>query len=250
MGSEEENSNEKSEEVSSAKQILLEPLGRDSYFQIEERISYRFQNYDLLERSLTHRSIRGRGPSGDYERLEYLGDAVLDLAVAHLLLENHTELQEGDLSKMRAALVNTGSLADLARELNLSPFIRLSKGELANRGSERDSILADVVESLFGAIYRESGFDVALEIARKLFGEKVKTVFPRDPKTELQERLHTLSLGNPEYVLEESKGPEHAPTFLTSLYVDGKLLGQGEGHTKKASQQEAASEALRKLANG
>ncbi len=228
----------------SSPERLRGPLGREYYHELEERLHYTFVNKEWLERALTHRSAHAGGVSGDYERLEFLGDAVLDLAVAHLLLDNHPNLREGDLSKMRAALVNTASLAELAREISIGPFIRLSRGEHANKGSDRPSILADVFEAVFGAIYREAGYDAALASASILFNQKVKDVMPVDPKTELQERLHALGCEAPEYLLDFVEGPEHAPLFATSVYVDGKFMGQGRGPTKKASQQGAAAEAL------
>ena len=223
------------------------PLGRERFNEIEEKLGYSFSNPDVLERALTHRSAHSGGVSGDYERLEFLGDAVLDLAVAHLLLDQHPGLREGHLSKMRAALVNTSSLAGVAREIRIGPFIRLSRGELANRGSTRPSILADVFEAIFGAIYRESGYQAALDVAMRLFEEKVKDVTPVDPKTELQERLHSLNLEPPTYVLDVVEGPEHEPSFVSSVLIGEQCMGRGRGTTKKASQQAAAAQALEAL---
>ncbi len=221
-----------------------EPLGQEHYHKIEGVLGYKFQNQSWLQRALTHRSLQLKGTKTDYERLEFLGDAVLDLAIAQLLLDRHQEAREGDLSKMRAALVNTGSLADIARQLDLGPYIRLSRGELANGGADRPSILADVFEALMGAIYREGGYNQALSCVERLFGEKLTTVEPRDPKTELQEALHAVGSGAPAYLLECVEGPEHAPTFVSVVKVDGELVGRGKGPTKKASQQAAAAEAL------
>jgi ribonuclease-3 len=213
---------------------------------LQAKLDYEFKDIDSLERALTHRSLQVRGES-DYERLEFLGDAVLDLAVAHLLLEAYPKAKEGELSKMRAALVNTNSLAEIGKGIGLGPFIRLSRGELSNGGAERSSILADVVESLIGAIYREAGFDRALQCVKRLFGEGLITVTPRDPKTELQEALHAAGSGAPVYLLECVEGPEHAPTFVSIVKVDGQIVGRGRGATKKASQQEAASQALARV---
>ena len=225
----------------------VEPLGREHYARIEQALGYQFKNYDWLERALTHRSLHSQGAHSDYERLEFLGDAVLDLSVAQLLLEKHTEAREGGLSKMRAALVNTSSLAGVARRLDLNHFIRLSRGELANGGAERASILADVFEALMGAVYRESGFPVAHACIERLFAEAVATVTPRDPKTELQELLHARGLEAPSYLLEFVEGPEHSPTFVSVVKIGKESFGRGRGATKKASQQEAAAEALRRL---
>ena len=224
-----------------------EPLGAEHFHLLEAALGYTFIDKQLLERALTHRSVPSSGTKHDYERLEYLGDAVLDLGVADLLLEGHPDSREGDLSKMRAALVNATTLADVARSFGLGAYIRLSRGELANNGSDRPSILSDVLEAIFGAIYRDSSFDRARDCVRRLFSERVKNVIPQDPKTELQERLHALGSGAPEYVLECVDGPEHAPTFISCVQVSGQCVGKGRGTTKKASQQAAAAEALEKL---
>lgn len=226
----------------------LEPLGREEYEKVEERLNYKFKDLETLERAFTHRSVQQtRDSKADYERLEYLGDAVLDLAVAELLLDAHPTAREGELSKMRAALVNTSSLAEIGGEVGLNRFIRLSKGELASGGADRPSILADVFEAVMGAVYREAGFDVALKTAAGLFGSRIQTVVPRDPKTELQELLHATGSEPPSYLLECVEGPEHAPAFISVVEVDGQVVGRGKGPTKKASQQAAASEALERL---
>lgn len=214
--------------------------------QLSEILGYEFRDVKWLERALTHRSLQSKGEN-DYERLEFLGDAVLDLAVAHLLLEKHPDAREGDLSKMRAALVNTLSLAEIARSLKIGPYIRLSRGELANGGADRPSILADVFEAVMGAIYREAGFPVALDCATRLFGSRIVEVTPRDPKTELQEALHAAGCTGPEYLLEFVEGPEHSPTFVSVVIVDGQVVGRGRGATKKQSQQEAAALALERI---
>lgn len=227
-----------------------EPLGRDHYGEIEGKLGYSFQDRAWLERAVTHRSVHAKGTKSDYERLEFLGDAVFDLAVAHLLLDQHPDAKEGELSKMRAALVNTTSLAGIARELELGKFIRLSRGELASGGAERASILADVLEAVVGAVYREGGYEVARACVEGLIGDRLVTVTPRDPKTELQEALHAAGSEAPVYRLECVEGPEHAPVFISVVEVDGQIVGRGRGPTKKASQQTAAEEALAHLKGG
>ncbi len=214
------------------------------YAPIEIRLAYQFIDSNLLQRALTHRSVQGQGAKSDYERLEFLGDAVLDLAIAELLLEEYPEAREGELSKMRAALVNTNSLAEVARALELSKFIRLSRSEQTNGGSERPSILADVFEALMGAVYKEAGFERVRTCIKSLFSQQIKGVVPRDPKTELQELLHARGFEAPVYLLEAVEGPEHAPTFVSIVQINGKISGRGHGATKKASQQLAAAEAL------
>ncbi len=229
---------------------VAEPLGQEYYTEIETRLQYVFTDRAWLERALTHRSVHARGEKSDYERLEFLGDAVFDLAVAHLLLDHHPEAREGELSKMRAALVNTASLAEIARELDLGKFIRLSRGELASGGSDRPSILADVLEAVLGAIYREGGYEVARVCVERLLGSRLVNVTPRDPKTELQEALHAAGSEAPVYRLECVEGPEHQPIFVSLVEVDGQIVGRGRGATKKASQQNAAEEALAHLKGG
>ena len=215
--------------------------------ELEQLLGYTFQQKQLLERALTHRSVHHQGERNDYERLEFLGDAVIDLSIAQLLLDRYPQAREGELSKMRAALVNTSSLAEIARKLDLKRHVRLSRSESANGGAERPSILADVFEALMGAMYREGGFETAHSCIERLFDENLSTVTPHDPKTELQEVLHALGGAAPEYLLESVEGPEHAPTFVSVVQVSGKCVGRGRGGTKKASQQEAAAEALRVL---
>ena len=222
--------------------------GSEQFLLIEQRLGYKFKNRAWLERALTHRSVHPKGARSDYERLEFIGDAVLDLAVGHLLLDQYPDVREGDLSKMRAALVNTASLADVARSVELGPYIRLSRGELASGGAERPSILADVFEAILGAIYREAGYDTAFSVVRGLFAVRTQTVTPTDPKTELQEALHALAEPQPEYLLEFVEGPEHAPTFVSVVKIGDQIAGRGRGPTKKASQQMAAGIALESLA--
>ena len=212
--------------------------------QLQARLGYQFTDPSWLDRALTHRSAPSFGSHKDYERLEFLGDAVLDLAVAHLLSDTYAEAPEGDLSKMRATLVNTNSLADLARSIQLGPVIRMGRGEAANGGSDRSSILADVFEALIGAIYRDTGYVPAFECVRRLFGERISSVVPRDPKTELQEILHAIGQEAPTYLLECVEGPEHAPVFVSVVQIRGETRGRGRGTTKKASQQAAAAEAI------
>jgi ribonuclease-3 len=221
-----------------------------NYTELENALGYSFKDKEWLVRALTHKSIlETSSTSKDYERLEFLGDATLDLIVAHLLLDAHKDVKEGDLSKMRAALVNTNSLAEIAKDLNISKYVRVSKSQLASKGHERPSLLADVLEAILGAIYRDGGYEEAFNTTKKLFGVSINTVLPSDPKTELQEILHTLGSGVPTYLLEYTEGPEHSPTFVSIVQVDGTIVGRGSGPTKKASQQAAAKEALLLLQN-
>ncbi len=222
---------------------------RTDYDFIEEKLAYSFKDRTLLGRALTHRSALGLKERADYERLEFLGDAVLDLSIAHLLSDLHPEAREGELSKMRAALVNTQALAHVAKGLELGPFIKLGRGEISSGGFERPSILADVMEAVIGAVYRDSSYDVAMELIRRIFGNSIEQVTPFDPKTELQEALHAAGSEAPQYLLELVEGPEHAPTFVTVVVVDNEIVGRGRGPTKKAAQQSAAAQALSRLSS-
>lgn len=216
------------------------------YSDLHKTLGFEFANTALLERALTHSSALKRNERLDYERLEFLGDAVLGLIMAHLLSDAHPDANEGRLSKMRAALVNTQALAEVARELELGPYIKLGRGEDASGGRDRPSILADVTEAVFGAIYREGGFEVAFRTAARVFNERLMQVTPRDPKTDLQEQLHLMGSGPPSYLVELVEGPVHAPTFVAVVMVDGEIAGRGRGATKKAAHQEAATEVLLK----
>jgi ribonuclease-3 len=222
----------------------LKAVAKKTSSALEKKLQYTFSDRKLFERALTHRSMHGVGAKTDYESLEFLGDAVIDLVVAHLLIQEHPNATEGKLSKMRAALVRMESLAELAREIDLKGAIRLSNAEAAHGGNERPSLLSDVLEALIGAIYLDSGLIEAFKCVKRLFGEKIRQVSPRDPKTELQEALHALGKSAPEYVLEKIDGPEHAPTFVSLVRIEGAVLGKGKGNSKKASQQIAAEEAL------
>lgn len=220
---------------------------RTDYDVLEGVLGISFEDKSLLSRALTHRSAVGVTERADYERLEFLGDAVLDLSIAHLLSDRHPDAREGELSKMRAALVNTQALAKVAKNLDINPFIRLGRGEISSGGAERPSILADVTEAIIGAYYRDRGYDAAFKLIENLFGTDIDKVSPFDPKTELQEQLHTSGSEPPTYLLEMVEGPEHAPTFVTIVQVDGVIAGRGKAGTKKSAQQIAATVALAKM---
>lgn len=216
----------------------------EEYQEVEEQLGYSFKDRSWLARAFTHRSAHAGTSACDYERLEFVGDAVFDLAVAHLLWIKHEEASEGELSKMRAALVKASSLAAIAQRLCLSRFIRLSRSELANGANHRPSILADVLEAVIGAVYLDGGFERARECVARLLGDDIMTVIPRDPKTELQELLHAAGGQAPVYRIEGTEGPEHSPVFISVVEINGRIVGRGRGSTKKASQQAAAEEAL------
>ncbi|GAB3695936.1 ribonuclease III [Corynebacterium nasicanis] len=201
----------------------------------------------LLRHALTHRSFANEnGNLANNERLEFLGDAVLGLSVAHQLYAQYPSRPESDISKMRASIVSRFGLADIAREIGLGAHILLGKGELVTEGRTKDSILADTTEALFGAIYLEHGFETAREVILRLFAAKIDQAsasnIHRDWKTTLQERVAELKYPMPVYGAT-STGPEHDLTFAATVTVNEHVLGTGVGGSKKFAEQEAARQA-------
>ncbi|HEY2389328.1 MAG TPA: ribonuclease III [Candidatus Binatia bacterium] len=223
---------------------------------IQERLVYQFRKPELLETALTHRS-RGAtsGKAGDKapsnnEKLEFLGDAVLDLAVSDLLMQHFPRYQEGDLSKLRASLVNARILGEKARALGLGQEIRLGKGEEKSGGREKESILAAAYEALIGAIYLDRGFVAARRVLAKQFAADLKAragAASDDWKTRLQEITQRTFKTTPTYTLVRETGPDHAKHFVSQISVGDRTLGRGEGKTKKSAEQAAASAALQAL---
>ncbi len=202
---------------------------------------------ELLERALTHRSFAyENGGLPTNERLEFLGDAVLGLVVTDALYRQHPDLPEGQLAKLRAAVVNMRALADVARTFDLGGYLRLGRGEETTGGRDKSSILADTLEALIGAVYVESGPGAASDLVRRLFDPLLADSASRgaglDWKTSLQELTAGELLGVPRYVVEES-GPDHAKSFVATACVGGVELGRGEGRSKKAAEQQAAEAA-------
>lgn len=201
----------------------------------------------FLRLALTHRSFANEhGHLPNNERLEFLGDAVLGLSIAARLYEKYPTRPESDISKMRASIVSRFGLADIAREMGLGAFILLGKGEANSNGRDKDSILADTTEALFGAIYLQHGFETARRVILALFAEKVDAAVSTrnhmDWKTSLQELCAERKLPTPEYSAT-STGPEHNQVFTARVHVDGQLLGEGVGPNKKQAEQQAAEKA-------
>lgn len=206
---------------------------------------------DLLEQALTHRSFAyEHGGLPTNERLEFLGDAVLGLVVTETLYRRYPDLSEGQLAKLRAAVVNMRALADVARELSLGEYIRLGRGEESTGGRDKSSILADTVEAVIGAVYYEHGFDTATEFVLRLAGglidDSAELGAGLDWKTSLQELTAAHSLGVPEYDVSET-GPDHAKLFTANAVVGGAVRGTGRGRSKKQAEAEAAESAWRAL---
>ena len=202
---------------------------------------------ESLERALTHRSYayeNGNLPTN--ERLEFLGDSVLGLVVTDTLYNGYPNLPEGQLAKLRAAVVQMGALAEVARELNLGSFIRLGKGEEVTGGRDKPSILADTLEAVIGAVYIDCGLGEATALVHRLFDPVIKRAAQLgaglDWKTSLQELTAVETLGVPEYQVSES-GPDHQKSFRAEVRVGGQPLGSGAGRTKKAAEQQAAEAA-------
>jgi ribonuclease III len=205
----------------------------------------------LLERALTHRSYAyENGGLPTNERLEFLGDSVLGLVVTDALYRNHPELPEGQLAKLRAAVVNMRALADVGRDLDLGRYIRLGRGEETTGGRDKSSILADTLEALLGAVYLDSGLGTASELVHHLFDPLIEEAATLgaglDWKTSLQELTATGALGVPEYVVTES-GPDHQKVFRAVVQVAGEAYGEGTGRSKKEAEQEAAASAWRRI---
>ena len=206
---------------------------------------------DLLERALTHRSYAyEHGGLPTNERLEFLGDSVLGLVVTDSLYRTFPDLPEGQLAKLRAAVVNARTLAAIGRDLGIGPALRLGRGEEATGGRDKSSILSDTVEALIGAVYIEHGIDVASTIVHRLVDVHVEASASLgaglDWKTSLQELTAVLGLGVPEYLVTED-GPDHAKTFEARVRLSDGVRGYGQGRSKKAAEQAAAATAYEEL---
>ncbi len=205
---------------------------------------------DLLRLALTHRSFANEnGHLPNNERLEFLGDAVLGLAVAEQLYRQFPERAESDISKMRSGVVNMYALAGVARRLGMGEYILLGRGEMLTGGKDKHSILADSVESMLGAIYLHHGFDVARATVLRIFSDMITeaptTGLNMDWKTVLLEKLSDMKLPLPTYEVR-GEGPEHDKTFFATVTIDD-LVAHGEGHTKKVAEHAAAKQAVQKL---
>jgi ribonuclease-3 len=212
---------------------------------LQQRLGHQFAQPRLLGRALTHRS---HGADHN-ERLEFLGDAVLSLAVSELLYERFAGSDEGDLTRVRAHLVREDTLHRLALQLGLPEVMRLSEGEAKGGGAQRPSILADAVEALIGATFVDGGFAAAQSVVRRLLGEVITTTeidsWSKDAKTELQEWLQARKLTVPTYRITATRGQAHAQTFEVECAVPAlRLAEQGEGRSRRAAEQEAARRML------
>lgn len=225
--------------MTGSRTALLRSLGRD------------FADEGLLELALTHRSVGGK----NNERLEFLGDALINACVAEALYRQHGELEEGDLSRLRANLVNQEALADVARELDLGSYLILGPGELKTGGHRRASILADALEALVGAVFLDAGFAAARDVVLKILATRLATPPStdslKDPKTRLQEVLQARELPLPVYAVESVRGEPHRQTFRVSCVIGVlDIRTEGEAGSRRAAEQEAARHALERIEHG
>ncbi len=219
-----------------------------SVARLEQALGHHFAQPELLRQALTHRSHS----SPHNERLEFLGDSVLNCAVAMLLFRQFPALKEGELSRLRASLVRQETLAEIATTLGLGNALRLGEGELKSGGFRRPSILADALEAVFGAVCLDAGFDAALATIEKLYRDRIAQIDPRkaskDAKTALQEWLQGHRLPLPQYMLQETLGDAHAQEFVVACNIPSLDISvTGRGTSRRAAEQEAAQRALAKL---
>jgi ribonuclease-3 len=222
--------------------------------ELQSAIGYQFHDPQLLETALTHKSYMNEHPEEDAisnERLEFLGDAVLDLAISHLLMEAHPQGPEGMLSRWRAAMVNEKSLAGKAQSLDLGRYLLLGRGEERTRGRTKRSLLADAYEAVLAAIYLDGGFTEAFQVIKRQFRSEVLGQSSRlkseDFKTKLQEYTQSVLKITPRYVLVGEEGPDHDKMFHVELDLGGDLKSVGRGRSKKDAEQWAAREMLDKV---
>jgi len=233
------------------------------YTELEERLGYKFRNKELLKRALTHRSFSFEKPKenvsgngliyGHYERLEFLGDAVVDLVIGHLLMERFPDALEGELSKLRASLVNIRQLSGLAKKLGIGEWLKLGKGEEVSGGRNKPSILSDSYEAICGAVYLDGGFESVFRMIKGHFQDLFLRVsldlMEPDYKTQLQERVQAWNKKPPRYRMIASYGPDHAKSFEVEVLINQKPLAKGAGRSKKEAEQDAAKKALAILGN-
>lgn len=220
----------------------------------EKRLGYKFKRREHLKRALTHKSFANeqRLPQTENnERYEYLGDAVLELAVSHILMERFPEHPEGELSKLRAAIVNEVQLAELARYLHVGEYLYLGKGEDQTGGRDKPSLLSDAFEAVLGAIYLDRGFGKAFAVVDRHYESIIERAgfagFVKDYKTKLQEVSQGRFRTVPKYRMICEKGPDHRKMFEIHLFIKDELWGIGQGMSKKQAEQNAAKQALEKM---
>jgi len=236
--------------------FLENPLFKERIENLEKLLGYKFKNPVLLISSITHSSFVAEYDKGlqDYEVLEFLGDAVLSLIVSEVLIKEFPKAKEGELSQIRSAVISEAYLSKLAKQIDLGKFVLLSKGEIAQKGMERESLLCDVFEAIFGAIYVDAEYHIKQprNVFNRLFKdmliEDIKTEnIPRDYKSLLQIYTQRYLGITPKYKLVSAVGPEHSKTFTMKCVVDEKVTTKGKGKSKKEAESAAAKKAYMKL---
>jgi len=218
---------------------------------LEKNLHYKFNDDDLFRQALTHRSASGL----NNERLEFLGDAVLDFVISNVLYQSHPDADEGDMSRLRASLVRDASLASIAQQLGIGEHLKLGGGERKSGGHQRESILADALEAVFGAVYLDAGFEAVTELIETLFAERLANLPHvdelRDPKTRLQEWLQARQRPLPQYELVDVSGKAHRQRFRVSCSVgDENVSASGDGSSRRNAEQQAAERVLLLLTEG
>ena len=221
--------------------------------ELQKKIGYSFHNTDLLMTALTHSSYLNESKGKDVipednERLEFFGDAIIEFFVSEYLFSQYADTPEGDMTKLRASMVCEQSLAECSRQIGLGSYLNMGKGEESSGGRNRPSIISDAFEALTAAIYLDSGRESAEQFIRKHLIQVLahKTLF-FDAKTRLQEIVQKDVNAKLTYELISEEGPSHSKVFITAVFLNGKEIGRGQGHSKKASQQEAAVRAIQAL---
>ena len=224
---------------------------REQLHAFEEKLGYTFTDQSYLQKSFVHSSYsfeHGKDIKENNETLEFLGDAVLDLAVGYILLTRFPQMQEGELTQLRSALVQESHLAVMARDIDLGDHLLLGKGEDASQGREKPSILSCAFEAVIGAVFLDGGYDAARVVAERhvlpWVDERKKTLTSADSKSRLQEMIQEKHNQGPVYVLEKTEGPDHAKIFHVSVQFQDKVLAHGSASNKKEAEQNAAAEAI------
>ena len=226
-------------------------MKEDKLMQLQDKIGYHFQNLSLLNNALTHSSYANERHwkyERNNERLEFLGDAVLELVSSDYIFSNHKDMVEGKMTKLRASLVCEMSLASSAREIELGEYLKLGHGEWVTGGGKRDSILSDAFEAVIGAIYLDGGLNPAREfILQYVLSDIEKKQLFYDSKTILQERVDMIKAGKVSYKIIDEKGPDHDKSYTAQVLLGEQVIGEGIGRTKKAAEQQAAYVALKSM---
>jgi ribonuclease III len=218
--------------------------------QIEKKVRVKFQNSKLLEEAFTHKSYSiEHGAASNNERLEFLGDSIISAVVAHWLFKRFPDVDEGKLSKMKSQIVSRANLSSWAEDLQLGQYLYLSQGEEATGGRKRESLLGNVYEALVGAIFLDQGFSIAQRFILRHLAKK-KRIVENDFKSRLQEMVQKKYKTPPVYFVVAESGPDHEKKFTLEVRINKRVLGMGEGRSKKEAEQLAAKEALKSLRNG